>query len=91
VRFTMPHNLTFRGSFADEPDADAIRCLACDRTGPLPEGPVLFAEIDGHPIAVIGIADGRTVSDPDRATAAVRTRLRLEWLYVRLVLTVWGM
>ena len=43
------------------------------------------------PVAAIGIADGRMVSDPERATVAVRTRLRFEWLYVRLVHTVWGM
>ncbi len=87
----MPHNTTFRGSDPDGADAEAIRRLAADRAGKLPEGLVLFAEVDGDPVAAIGIGDGRLVGDADRATVAVRARLRLERLYVRLVHTVWGM
>jgi hypothetical protein len=91
VLFTMPHNTTFRGSHLDGADAEAIRRLAADRPGTLPEGLVLFAEVDGEPVAAIGIGDGRLVGDAERATVAVRTRLRLERLYVRLVHSVWGM
>ena len=88
--FTIPDNTTFRGSIADGADAETIRHLATHRSGEPPEGPVLFAEVDGKPVAVIGIADGRTVGDPERTTIALRTRLRLERLFVRLVHTVWG-
>ncbi len=88
--FTMPHNTTFRGSIADGADAETIRRLAAHRSGDPPEGPVLFAEVDGNAVAVIGIADGRTAGDPDRITIALRTRLRLERLFVRVVHTVWG-
>jgi hypothetical protein len=86
----MPHNTTFRGSVSDATDMQTIERLAADTESDLPEGPVLLAEIDGEPVAVIGIADGHTVSDTRRATVAVRTRLRLERRYVRLVHTVWG-
>jgi hypothetical protein len=87
----MPHNITFRGSVADGADGESIRRLAAHPASKLPEGLVLLAEIDGRPVAAIGIADGRTVDDGERATAAVRMRLRLERLYVRFVLTIWGM
>jgi len=86
----MPQNTTFRGSIADGADAETIRTLAASRAETLPEGPVLFAEVDGHPVAAIGIADGHTVGDPDQTTLALRTRLRFERQYVRLVHTVWG-
>jgi hypothetical protein len=90
VSSTISHNITFRGSVADGADGESIRRLAHPKSK-LPEGLILLAEIDGDPVAAIGIADGRTVEDRDRATAAVRMRLRLERLYVRFVLTVWGM
>ncbi len=87
---TMPPNTTFRGSLADGADAAAILRLASDPEGELPDGPVLFAEVDGDPVAAIGIADGRTVAASEQATLAVRARLHLERLYVRAVHTVWG-
>lgn len=87
----MPHNLSFRGSVADGADGESIRRLAAQPASKLPEGLVLFAEIDGRPVAAIGIADGRTVDDGERGTAAISMRLRLERLYVRFVLTIWGM
>jgi hypothetical protein len=86
----MPHNITFRGSVADGADGESIRHLAAHAADKLPEGLVLLAEIDGRPVAAIGIVDGRTVDAGERATAALRMRLRLERLYVRFVLTIWG-
>ena len=88
---TIKSGTTVRGAVAEGADRESIRRLAADPDGELLEGLVLFAEVDGVPVAAIGIADGRMVSDPQRATVAVRIRLRCEWLYVRLVHTVWGM
>lgn len=88
---TINSGTTIRGSVAEGADGESIRRMAAHPADKLPEGLVLFAEIDGVPVAAIGMADGRMVGDTHRATVAVRTRLRLEWLYVRVVQTVWGM
>jgi hypothetical protein len=47
-----------------------------------------MAEADGQPIAAIGIFDGRAVADPTRSTFALRTRLHLERLFLRLMAAV---
>jgi hypothetical protein len=87
---------TFRGAIAEGADAERLRHLASRSAAPPskrrpPEGLVLFAEVDGEPVAAIGIADGRTVTDPNHATLALQTRLRMERIFARLVLSVWGL
>jgi hypothetical protein len=57
---------------------------------PLPQGPVLLAEVDGDPVAAIGIFDGRPVADPARSTFAQRRRLELERLFLRVVIAIGG-
>jgi hypothetical protein len=81
---------TIRGGVAEGRDGEAIRRLAeLSRSKP-PRGAVLFAEVDGDPVAAIGIIDRREVSDPARSTVAMRMRLRFERLYVRAVVAFAG-
>jgi hypothetical protein len=87
---------TFRGAVAEGADAERLRNLTSRSAGSRskqrpPEGLVLFAEVNGDPVAAIGIADGRTVTDPTRATFALRTRLHMERIFARLVLSIWGL
>jgi hypothetical protein len=87
---------TFRGALAEGADAERVRQLASREPGSPsrqrpPEGLVLFAEVNGDPVAAIGIADGRTVTDPDHATLALKSRLHVERIFVRLVLSIWGL
>jgi hypothetical protein len=83
-----PKTTTLRGSMGEGSDADALRHLAALSQGPAPQGAVLLAEADGQPIAAIGIFDGRAVADPACSTIALRARLQLERLFLRLMVTV---
>lgn len=84
-------NTTFSGSLSDGVDAEHLSHLAALSGGSPPEGVVLFAEVAGDPVAAIGLFDRRSVSDPRRAGLALRTRLRLLRLHLRLVVAVRGM
>jgi len=66
---------------ADRPtDEQALRRLAAlDSVRPI-KGRALLAEVDGRPIAAIGIDDGKVVADPFERTAEV-----VELLKVRAV------
>jgi hypothetical protein len=56
-----------------------------------PDGPAVVAEIEGEPLASIGIASGQTVvNDPYRTTPWILTLLRLHRLERRAVITVFG-
>jgi hypothetical protein len=55
-----------------------------------PEGAVPLAEVDSDPVAAIGIFDGHTISDPARSTLALRMRLRLLRLPLRVIATIYG-
>lgn len=52
------------------------RLAALDSTRPL-QGNALVAEVDGEPVAAIGLADGRVVADPFRRTADAVELLRV--------------
>jgi hypothetical protein len=88
---TLPNATAFRGTVAEGADGESINRLAASSGSAPPQGLVLLAEANGEPVAAIGIFDGRTVTDPDRSTVALRTRLHLERLFVRAVVTVWGL
>jgi hypothetical protein len=90
ARPPTPKTTTLRGSMGEGPDAEALRRLAALSQSPPPQGAVLLAEVDGQPIAAIGIFDGRAVADPARSTIALRARLQLERLFLRLMVTVGG-
>jgi hypothetical protein len=87
---------TFRGAVAEGADGERLRELASRSAASRskqrpPEGLVLFAEVNGDPVAAIGIADGRTVTDPKHATLALHGRLRIERIFARVVLSIWGL
>lgn len=73
--YSQLHEMVLR---ADRPaDQSALRRLAAlDSTRPI-EGPALVAEVEGRPVAAIGIEDGRVVADPFERTADVVELLRL--------------
>jgi hypothetical protein len=82
---------TFRGSLgegADGPRIDRLAALSATRP---PEGMVLLAEVEGEPVAAIGLFDGHAVSDPARAGFAVRMRLYLLRLQLRVVVAIHGL
>lgn len=87
---TVRRGTSLRGSLAEGADGESLRQLAALSRGPMPQGPVLLAEVDGEPVAAIGIFDGRPVADPARSTFAQRRRLQLERLFLRMVMAIGG-
>ena len=81
---------TIRGALVDGADGERISRLAALTGAHPPEGAVLLAEMDGDPIAAVGIFDGHAIFDPHRSTFALRMRLRALRLQVRLIATVYG-
>jgi hypothetical protein len=62
---------------AGDHDDEALRTLAqLDSTDPL-EHPILIGEIDGRPAAAIELDTRRTIADPFRHTATLRSHLRM--------------
>jgi hypothetical protein len=87
---TTANGTTIRGSAGECSDGESLRRLAALSGNEPPQGAVLLAEINGDPVAAIGIADGQTVADPWQSTFTLLIRLRLERLFVRSVITVIG-
>jgi hypothetical protein len=87
---TLGRGTSLRGTLAQGTDGELLRHLAALSGGPVPQGPVLLAEVDGDPVAAIGIFDGRAVADPARSTFAQRRRLQLERLFLRAVIAIGG-
>lgn len=87
---TPRRNTSLRGSLAEGADGELLRHLAALSRSPVPQGPVLLAEVGGDPVAAIGIFDGRPVADPARSTFAQRRRLQLERLFLRVVIALGG-
>jgi hypothetical protein len=81
---------TIRGALVDGADGERIRRLAALTGTQPPAGAVLLAEIEGDPIAAVGIFDRRAIFDPHRSTFALHMRLRLLQLQVRLIATLYG-
>jgi hypothetical protein len=82
---------TFRGSLGEGVDGQRIDRLAALSASPAPQGVVLLAEVEGEPVAAIGLFDGRAVSDPVRVGFATRVRLHLLRLQLRLTVAVHGL
>src|SRR5690349_7279448 len=78
-----------RASAGERADADAIRRLAARAAGTPPRGAVILAEVGGEPIVAVAIADGHTVADPRRATAALVEHVRLQRRFIRALGSVW--
>ena len=79
-----------RGGLTEGRDGEAVDRLAALSGRTPPSGAVLFAERDGDPVAAIGIFGGTVVADHTRSDLRLRTRLRLERLFVRAVISVRG-
>lgn len=82
---------TIRGTVAEGPDEERIGRLAAAARSRQPEGPVLLAELEGEPVAAIGVFDGHAIADPDRSSLALRIRLHLLRLRVRLIVAAGGL
>jgi hypothetical protein len=82
---------TFRGSLGEGADGQRIERLAALSASPPPQGVVLLAEVDGEPVAAIGLFDRHAVSDPARSRLATRVRLHLLRLQLRLIVAVHGL
>ena len=87
----MTYSVVIRGAVADGADGERIHRLADLAGSRAPEGALLLAEVQGDPVAAIGIFDGHTISDPRRATFALRMRLQLLRLQLRLVIAIHGL
>jgi hypothetical protein len=88
---SMAITTTLRGVVAEGSDGEAIRRLAELAGSAAPRGAVLLAERNGEPAAAIGIMDRQAVSDPELSTSALRLRLQIERLYLRIVIAMRGL
>jgi hypothetical protein len=86
----MSRSATIRGAVAEGADGERINRLAALTGSHPPEGPMLLAEVEGDPVAAIGILDGHAISDPRRSTFALRIRLRLLRHQLRVIVAVTG-
>ena len=59
-----------------ESDRAVARLAELDSAAP-PRGPVIVAEVDGHPRAALSLADGSVVADPFHLTAGLVEMLRM--------------
>ena len=72
MMWSVGNRTTFRGSLGEGVDGERIGRLAALSAGRAPEGVVLLAEVEGEPVAAIGLFDGREVSDPARSSLPTR-------------------
>ncbi|MBV8219891.1 MAG: hypothetical protein JO325_15615 [Solirubrobacterales bacterium] len=89
IRSFIPR-ATFRGTLPEGPDGRRIDRLAALSASRPPEGVVLLAEVEGEPVAAIGLFDGQTVSDPARSSLAVRMRLHALRLQLLMIVSLRG-
>jgi hypothetical protein len=81
---------TIRAGAVEGPDGEAVHRLAALSGRKPPGGAVLLAELDGDPVAAIGIFDGKVVADRARSGLQLRLRLQLDRLFVLALVTVVG-
>jgi hypothetical protein len=81
---TTPTVASIRASLGESTDGESIRRLARLTETEPPHGAVVLAEICGEPVAAVGIADGRAVSDPRRVTPGLMRHLRMHSVRVRV-------
>ena len=82
--------LTIRLSTAEDDGAGSLGRLAARVGAQAPAGTVMLAEIDGEPVAALGLADGSALEDPCRSDPSILTLLRLRRWEVKLITAVWG-
>lgn len=83
-------DINIRVSTGDGDDGVSLRRLAELGQSRPPAAPVVLAEVDGRPVAAMGISDGHAVADPARASSWVMTVLRLRRLETRAIIAVFG-
>jgi len=83
-------DVTIRLSTGDDGDGETIRRLALLDDGEPPRGPVMLAELDGEPVAAVGLADGTAVADRSRSSGGILALLHLRRLESRLIAAIWG-
>jgi len=81
---------SFRGSIGEGADAERIDRLAALSGSRPPEGLVLLAELEGEPVAAVGLFDRHTVADPARSNLPLRMRLHLLRLGLLVIVSVRG-
>jgi hypothetical protein len=81
---------TFRGSLREGADGERIDRLAASSATRPPEGVVLLAELEGEPVAAVGLFDRHTVEDPPRSNLGLRMRLHLLRLQVLVIVSLRG-
>jgi hypothetical protein len=87
---TTPTVASIRASLGESTDGESIRRLARLTETEPPHGAVVLAEIRGEPVAAVGIADGRAVSDPKRVTPGLLRHLRMHSVQVRVISSISG-
>ena len=73
--------ISIRSAYPD--DADALRRLAALDSAPLPQAPVLVADVGGELQAALSLADGGLVADPFVATADLVVLLEVQAAQLR--------
>lgn len=96
IRMTASPNssdqvVTTRLSLGDGADGESVRRLAALADSPVPEGPVVIADVDGESVAAVGLKAGEAVADPARSSSSILTFLRLRRLEIRVVGSIWGL
>jgi hypothetical protein len=71
-------------------ESDLVDRLAALAGRIAPTGPVMLAELDGRPVAAIGIRDGTTVADPARSTPDITILLRMRRIEARVLAALGG-
>jgi hypothetical protein len=82
--------VAIRLSVADERDGESIQRLASLTDSAPPDGPVMLAEVDGEPVAALGIADGNAVTDPSLSSRTILALLHLHRLEARALGAIWA-
>jgi DNA-binding IclR family transcriptional regulator len=52
--------------------------------------PVVVAEVDGQPVAAVGLRDGEVVADPAFRTSGILALLHLRRLEARIIMSIFG-
>ena len=84
----MEPTVTIRKASRD--DEPAIARLSEQDSASPPAEPRLIAELEGDAVATISLADGRSVADPFRPTAAIVELLRVRCEQLATECPSWG-
>jgi hypothetical protein len=87
----MDELVDIRLSVADQRDEASVERLASLAGTHAPDGPFVMAEVDGEPVAAVGIADGTTVTHPYLYEhTGILLTLHLRRLEARMIGSIWA-